>query len=221
MAVGQGADDRPSAVNRTCRRDSKSHSHDVQYAAMIDPITGRRIGGIAHWGLRIAEGARAVEHHRTKPEPRSVAAMSDVERLDSICRVLEEQCNAVAGRFATAEALVQRLRTEKELLAVALLEMERERDAAFAEIAALKAERATLQAAEQARRDLQHAQETALARTGLSSGFDEAWYLGEYPDVRAAVEQGRLSSGLQHYLIQGHKEQRKPEPPTAAETRQS
>ena len=162
------------------------------------------------------------EQHRANVEPRSATAMSDVERLGSICRALEEQCDAVVARFAAAEAVIQALRTEKAALAASLLEVERERDAAFSEAAALKGELATSRAARQATQDLQHAQEVLLARIGLSGGFDEIWYLREYPDVRAAVEQGRFRSGLQHYLLHGHKEaRRQPMPPVVAEPRRS
>jgi septal ring factor EnvC (AmiA/AmiB activator) len=169
--------------------------------------------------LQVSDGARATEHHQANanPEPRSAAAMSDVERLGSICQVLEEQCDAVVARLGNAKTL----QADNTRLTAALLEVERERDGALAEVAALKTELAKLQAAEQAARDLLYDQDAALAQIGLSSGFDEAWYLRKYPDVRTAVEQGRLSSGLHHYLIQGHKEQRKPVPPVAAETRRS
>ena len=161
----------------------------------------------------MTDGVPATEHHRAEPELRSVAAMSDVERLGSICQILEEQCGAVVARLGNARIVIQALQADNTRLTAVLHEIERERDAALAEVAILKAELAALQASEQATRDLQHAQEAALARTGLSSGFDEVWYLDQYPDVRAAVEQGQLASGLQHYLLHGHKEQRKPKPP--------
>lgn len=46
-------------------------------------------------------------------------------------------------------------------------------------------------------------------------GFDEQTYLGLNPDVRAAVEQGRLVSGYRHYLLSGAAEGR-PAPPGGA-----
>jgi len=160
------------------------------------------------------------EQHGANAESISVTTMSAVERLGSICRVLDEQCDEVVTRFAIAEAVIQALRAENASLAVSLLAMERGRDAAILEAGALKVELATLRAAEQATRDMLHAQEEVLARTGLSGGFDEAWYLREYPDVRIAVEQGRFRSGLQHYLIHGHKEaKRQPMPLFTADSR--
>jgi hypothetical protein len=40
--------------------------------------------------------------------------------------------------------------------------------------------------------------------------FDEQWYLTQYPDVRAALEQGRVPSALHHYLRHGFDEGRSP-----------
>jgi hypothetical protein len=43
-------------------------------------------------------------------------------------------------------------------------------------------------------------------------GFDEKWYLAEYPDVKEAVLAGMFSSGLSHYLAYGRRERRRPGP---------
>ena len=40
--------------------------------------------------------------------------------------------------------------------------------------------------------------------------FDEAWYLGAYPDIAAAVRDGCVASGYEHYIRQGFLEGRKP-----------
>lgn len=42
------------------------------------------------------------------------------------------------------------------------------------------------------------------------TGFDEAWYLGEFPDVANAVRDGACPSGLWHYMNYGWKEGRPP-----------
>lgn len=44
-------------------------------------------------------------------------------------------------------------------------------------------------------------------------GFHEHAYLSANPDVADAVDSGRISSGLQHYLLHGRSEGRKTEPP--------
>ncbi len=41
-------------------------------------------------------------------------------------------------------------------------------------------------------------------------GFDEAYYLAEYPDVARAVALGQIASGYQHYLLYGQHEGRNP-----------
>ncbi len=56
-----------------------------------------------------------------------------------------------------------------------------------------------LPAAEQERQDA-----SAVA------GFDEAWYCATSPDVEAAVRDGSLASGLEHYLLYGWREGRPP-----------
>lgn len=43
--------------------------------------------------------------------------------------------------------------------------------------------------------------------------FDEDWYLGRYPDIKRAVDAGKLASGLIHYELHGRAEGRKPMPP--------
>lgn len=40
--------------------------------------------------------------------------------------------------------------------------------------------------------------------------FDEAWYLGKYPDVRDAVKRGVVPSGRAHYALSGYFENRMP-----------
>ena len=40
--------------------------------------------------------------------------------------------------------------------------------------------------------------------------FDEAWYLSKYPDIRQAVESGKLASAKQHYVSDGYYEHRLP-----------
>jgi hypothetical protein len=42
--------------------------------------------------------------------------------------------------------------------------------------------------------------------------FDERWYLETYPDVHSAIERGRTSSALEHYLNAGYYEGRSPGP---------
>jgi hypothetical protein len=42
------------------------------------------------------------------------------------------------------------------------------------------------------------------------SGFDETYYLSKYPDVRAAVNNGTLQSGEDHYILTGYFEDRFP-----------
>jgi SAM-dependent methyltransferase len=44
---------------------------------------------------------------------------------------------------------------------------------------------------------------------GDDAGFDEAWYLKNYPDVAQAVRSGMFGSGLQHYLGFGKAEGRR------------
>ncbi len=42
------------------------------------------------------------------------------------------------------------------------------------------------------------------------AGFDEAWYLAQYPDVAEAVRRGDIASGLEHFLASGRREGRFP-----------
>jgi hypothetical protein len=46
---------------------------------------------------------------------------------------------------------------------------------------------------------------------------DEDWYLSCYPDVRAAVDQGHVTSGADHYQLHGHREGRLPVRPDVDE----
>jgi hypothetical protein len=58
----------------------------------------------------------------------------------------------------------------------------------------------------------------ALAKLALSSvEVDEDWYLSEYPDVRAGVENGELSSAAEHYQRTGFLEGRLPSKPVIDE----
>jgi hypothetical protein len=57
-----------------------------------------------------------------------------------------------------------------------------------------------------------------LFRTTDSVVVDEEWYLSRYPDVRAAVEDGRLSSAASHYHRYGRRERRLPTKPVVDET---
>lgn len=53
----------------------------------------------------------------------------------------------------------------------------------------------------------------ALLRPMIAAAqFDEAYYLARHPDVRAAVEGGRLASGLTHYVNSGYAEGRAAQP---------
>jgi SAM-dependent methyltransferase len=45
-------------------------------------------------------------------------------------------------------------------------------------------------------------------REAAIGGFDEAFYLDEYPDVCEAVGQGLFASGLEHWLVHGRREGR-------------
>src|SRR5690242_381830 len=49
--------------------------------------------------------------------------------------------------------------------------------------------------------------------------FDEQWYLDRYPDVAAAVAEGKISSAYVHYQIHGLAENRQPS--AAADSRDS
>ncbi len=46
---------------------------------------------------------------------------------------------------------------------------------------------------------------------------DEDWYLSCYPDVRAAVAEGRISSAANHYRTHGKRERRLPTRPVVDE----
>lgn len=46
---------------------------------------------------------------------------------------------------------------------------------------------------------------------------DEEWYLSQYPDVRAAVQDGRFKSAEDHYRKNGFKEKRLPAKPKVDE----
>src|SRR4051794_14662589 len=46
--------------------------------------------------------------------------------------------------------------------------------------------------------------------SGDEHGFEEEWYLKNYPDVARAVTAGVFRSGLQHYLSFGKAEGRRP-----------
>lgn len=48
------------------------------------------------------------------------------------------------------------------------------------------------------------------AEDAAAAGFDEAWYLAEYPDVAESVRRGDLRSGLEHFLACGRDEGRFP-----------
>ncbi len=47
-------------------------------------------------------------------------------------------------------------------------------------------------------------------RTGAYPSVDETWYLRTYPDIDAAVKQGDISSGCEHFVVQGAAEGRAP-----------
>jgi len=47
-------------------------------------------------------------------------------------------------------------------------------------------------------------------KTAMEALFDEAFYLQRYPDVRAAVERGNLTSGAAHFSVAGFAEGRQP-----------
>jgi len=57
-----------------------------------------------------------------------------------------------------------------------------------------------------------------LFRTTDSVVVDEDWYLSRYPDVRAAVEDRRLTSAASHYQMYGRREKRLPAKPVVDET---
>jgi hypothetical protein len=46
-----------------------------------------------------------------------------------------------------------------------------------------------------------------------NAAVDAEWYLSQYPDVRAAVQDGRIKSAEEHYRIYGFKEKRLPARP--------
>jgi hypothetical protein len=46
---------------------------------------------------------------------------------------------------------------------------------------------------------------------------DEEWYLSQYPDVRAAVREGRTKSASSHYRSHGYAERRLPSKPVVDE----
>lgn len=48
------------------------------------------------------------------------------------------------------------------------------------------------------------------AALAYRSGFDESFYLSKYPDVRAAVSNGTIASGADHYTLTGYFENRFP-----------
>jgi hypothetical protein len=50
------------------------------------------------------------------------------------------------------------------------------------------------------------------------ASVDEDWYLSSYPDVRAAVEQGHVTSGESHYRLHGYREGRLPVRPNVDES---
>jgi hypothetical protein len=64
-----------------------------------------------------------------------------------------------------------------------------------------------------------HARFSALENTSTESavaakvGVDEEWYFQAYPDVRAAVEDGRFKSAPHHYRMHGFFEGRLPSKP--------
>ena len=47
---------------------------------------------------------------------------------------------------------------------------------------------------------------------------DEEWYLSRYPDVRVAIENGRVSSAASHFQMYGRQEKRLPTRPVVDET---
>lgn len=49
-----------------------------------------------------------------------------------------------------------------------------------------------------------------LLEIALAAVFDEEEYLRRYPDISAAIEAGKLQSGLQHFLVFGYDEGRPP-----------
>src|SRR5262245_11032483 len=55
-------------------------------------------------------------------------------------------------------------------------------------------------------------------RTARSVVVDEKWYLSLYPDVRTAIEEGRVSSAASHFEMYGRKERRLPTRPVVDET---
>lgn len=53
----------------------------------------------------------------------------------------------------------------------------------------------------------------ALMRCVIAQGFfDERWYLETYPDVEAAIQNGKISNALEHYTTAGYYEDRSPGP---------
>jgi SAM-dependent methyltransferase len=65
------------------------------------------------------------------------------------------------------------------------------------------------------------AEQALMAGDGQGAGspeawFDEVWYLEAYPDVPAAVREGKVRSSIDHYLKYGSKEGRLPLPPPKA-----
>lgn len=47
-----------------------------------------------------------------------------------------------------------------------------------------------------------------IRKLDIVGGVDERHYLTAYPDVKAAIDDGRLQSGTQHYIIAGYFEKR-------------
>jgi hypothetical protein len=56
-----------------------------------------------------------------------------------------------------------------------------------------------------------------IAKRLANIKFDEAWYLGKYPDVRDAVKRGVFATGREHYILSGYYEHRMPVPITVNE----
>lgn len=48
-----------------------------------------------------------------------------------------------------------------------------------------------------------------IRKLSIEGAIDEADYLRRYPDVAAAVKDGKVASALEHYLKTGYVEQRK------------
>jgi hypothetical protein len=49
-----------------------------------------------------------------------------------------------------------------------------------------------------------------LIELAIGPSFDEEFYLQKYPDVRRAIADGKIASGIQHYLSSGFYEGRMP-----------